>query len=179
MWFGIAIIVLLSLLYWCLIRPPGGWVTSNQRKALQTCEEVKQLCTNIIITGAGFVDDFPADSLEKTLNAVMEDEFAGKHVRSHDAKSYAYSFELLMKGIDAWERPLIYIWNEEEGIIIIRSMGRNGRDESGQGDDIQLKMNIGATLKLAEESRQQEAEELRQQEENDNRCSPDPNKEQE
>lgn len=181
MLFGIAIIVLLSLLY-LYIAPPLGreWVfTSNKRKEIQTREEILELCEVVITTGAELVDDFPGDSLEKTLNIIMKDELVGKHVRSFIKNRYDYSFELLMKGIDTWERPLIYIWNKEEGIIIIRSMGRNGRDDDGQGDDIQLKMNIGATLKRAEQYRLEEAEELRQQEKNNNCCCADPNKGQE
>jgi len=176
MWFGIAIIVLLSLLYWCIIRPPGGWVTPNERKERQTGKEIRLFGKRIVEMGVSGVEGFPGDSLEKTFNVIMKDEVCGYLFRYLVKNANDHALELLMKGIDAWERSLIYIWNEEEGIIIIRSMGRNGRDDDGQGDDIELKMNVG---KLKREYRLWKAEVLRQQEENDNCCSADPNKGQE
>lgn len=43
----------------------------------------------------------------------------------------------IKRGVDAWGKPMIYErFDAEHGVI--RSVGPNGIDEQGQGDDIQF-----------------------------------------
>ena len=52
----------------------------------------------------------------------------------------------IIKGIDPWGQPLIFEITviatevEEEQQIVIRSIGVNGKDEAGRGDDLQARM---------------------------------------
>jgi len=45
---------------------------------------------------------------------------------------------LLVEGKDAWGHPFVYEWDEEEMVLTVRSLGRNGRDESGEHDDMEI-----------------------------------------
>jgi hypothetical protein len=47
---------------------------------------------------------------------------------------------------DAWNRPLVFQWRENGGAFVLRSVGPNGVDEMGRGDDIEVSSNMVSVL---------------------------------
>ncbi|MES2793724.1 MAG: hypothetical protein V4719_29185 [Planctomycetota bacterium] len=48
------------------------------------------------------------------------------------------------KGVDRWGNALIFSYSKKSKTVIVRSLGRNGRDENGNGDDIQRIIHLPA-----------------------------------
>ncbi|PQO43530.1 type II secretion system protein GspG [Blastopirellula marina] len=68
----------------------------------------------------------PGQTLEEALQTLAD---SGVDFDSPDWRSVA-------DGRDTWEHPFIYV-PTEQGTLIVRSIGSNGRHEHGGGDDIQ------------------------------------------
>lgn len=87
--------------------------------------------------------DSPGATLTDALSAMSRDEEFGQ--------SFAERFRecpLILEGKDAWGIPFIYrpgrLRSGSNGVVF-RSCGRNGRDDNGQGDDIQVVVGIPAS----------------------------------
>jgi len=79
-------------------------------------------------------------SYEQTPKASYKDtiEMMKQHPKCKDEMSMFSSYaELILRGTDSWGRPFFYKKNESDHTVIIRSFGKNGYDENGNGDDIQ------------------------------------------
>ena len=70
---------------------------------------------------------FPGPALRDAIDAIEKDG-----CRYNEE----YGFELTKPGLDAWGREIIYEVRDSDHVII-RSVGENGVDEKGRGDDIQ------------------------------------------
>lgn len=47
---------------------------------------------------------------------------------------------------DAWNRPFVFQWRDNGGAFVLRSVGANGVDEMGHGDDIEVSSNLVSLL---------------------------------
>ena len=70
-------------------------------------------------------------SLAECVRALSADSELGPGLRK--------DCPMLVENKDAWGRPFILSWHGQGRSLSIRSVGRNGRDESGGGDDIEVR----------------------------------------
>jgi hypothetical protein len=52
---------------------------------------------------------------------------------------------VFLDGIDPWDRPLIYRYDPPTDVVTIKSLGPNGIDENGGGDDVQISVKVRDT----------------------------------
>jgi hypothetical protein len=74
----------------------------------------------------------PKGTFRSALELLAADEDLAKLEQNY------YPLRHVLSGKDAWGQDLIYDVREGEQRIIVRSVGSNGRDEYGKGDDIQV-----------------------------------------
>ena len=80
-------------------------------------------------------DSITRKSLAECVRALSADSELGPELRK--------DCPMLVENKDAWGRPFILSWEDQGRSLSIRSVGRNGMDESGGGDDIQVRMPWG------------------------------------
>ncbi len=71
--------------------------------------------------------------LRDAVNALLKDKVFAQ---------WQDSWRLVVRGTDGWGRPFIYKWQPDGKRAVIRSVGPNGIDEGGGGDDIQVVVSV-------------------------------------
>jgi hypothetical protein len=71
----------------------------------------------------------PGSSLSDAINTMTGDSEVCKELRK--------ACRMMLQNRDAWENGFVYEVSLDTNSVIIRSTGKNGRDENGNGDDIQ------------------------------------------
>jgi hypothetical protein len=99
----------------------------------------------------------PGPSLNEAVGKLKE--FA-KNENAGDSIDWS----TFIKNQDAWGHPYIYQWRNDGKAIQLRSMGSNGQDDLGQGDDLVANIKLGknAGLLLNPHGKQEKADEQRQ-----------------
>lgn len=78
----------------------------------------------------GFGIDYPPTSLESAVEALRNDPRLREWMRVNCAG--------MQTGRDYWGNKLVYQVDHGAAKVILRSIGPNGRDELGEGDDIEV-----------------------------------------
>ena len=55
-------------------------------------------------------------------------------------------YQMVLDGVDAWNQPLVYDWRSSYEVAV-RSVGANGIDDHGNGDDIQRMIEVPPALR--------------------------------
>jgi hypothetical protein len=99
-------------------------------------------------------DTIPGPTFQGAVTAVLtefEKERNGKEtLNSISPQLLGY----LKDNKDPWGRPFIFEQKEDGYLIFIRSTGKNGRDEYGNGDDIQTTVDLRWLKRYKEEEKQ-------------------------
>jgi hypothetical protein len=139
---------LLVMCRWCLLLAVLGAIIAYivMTRPLPIREKAKTVSTlllfhNVLIAYHREYHAFPSEC----MNAVdLIKVLSGKSVNGQNPKGIVFlsSFEnelkLKEKIIDGWGRPFIVLHHKDATNIIIRSYGRNGFDDGGDGDDYEI-----------------------------------------
>jgi len=88
----------------------------------------------------GTTGRIPGLTLAESLRQLAESKEAAGQI--------AFSrYPVIFENRDPWGHSLVYEVRQSEGRIVVRSVGRNGLDEYGKGDDIQAEAILPATLR--------------------------------
>jgi len=133
------------LVWLCLIVTPvilagmiGFWVDLNRKSDREIAQfrltQRQLIGFHSLVTQWAIDHDkgYPGPTLEDALRAMQEDEGVARELWRR--------CPLVLRGEDAWGRPLIYRTSQRGKRAVIRSTGPNGKDERGHGDDIQSQM---------------------------------------
>ena len=98
---------------------------SRRRATVRNISSLASLLFTYAVVHEGLV---PGPSIEEAIKAILDDPYLADNVDWDDQ---------FAAGRDAWGRKLVYEWNREDRRASIRSVGPNGVDERGAGDDFE------------------------------------------
>ncbi len=107
----------------------------NRDRRKQTRHELSSLTGSL--RSACYDQDQLPGSLQEAIKAVQAYE-----QRRGERGYFTRMFPMLVRNRDAWGRPFVYELKDHGRTVVVRSLGRNGKDEKGEGDDIQSKASL-------------------------------------
>jgi len=82
-----------------------------------------------------FHHELPGPGIDDVVKALLADEESSKRINKECS--------MFISNKDSWGNEFIYQRDEDnKRYAVVRSKGRNGRDENGQGDDIQCEIEM-------------------------------------
>ena len=109
---------------------PAGW----HGVAVQVRRELKVFVRAVRVYN--FVtDSLPPPTLRDTLDAMKKLSATSPLMPEFQFDQ----FPMVERGTDAWGHPLKYVVDHSQRSVLIRSIGKNGIDEAGAGDDIEIR----------------------------------------
>ncbi len=121
------------LLFWAGAIRIGGRLSPQ---ALGTYEEIDQLIYAVGVYAKCHQGKFPGPSLPAAIAQIQAEQWFAQELQSTPDQKRTWA--LVVKGLDAWGRPLKYEVDHAGKWMKVRSVGRNGIEEHGRGDDIEI-----------------------------------------
>lgn len=112
----------------CIQSHRGGWrSTTLQMRAFRSY---------VLVYTSGYrtTRRIPGPTLRKCVTALLADKEIQRGVKAN--------CPFLIENRDGWGRPFVFVWEQGGRRAVIRTVGRNGRDEMGKGDDYELVMDL-------------------------------------
>jgi hypothetical protein len=88
------------------------------------------------------VETIPGPTLQDAMILILKKSQTNENLKKTLDSIGDTSFSFLMRNQDGWKRSFVYEQKDDGFLITLRSVGENGRDEEGKGDDLQRRIDL-------------------------------------